>query len=116
MALANDALVVRGGLVTGEVLSLKSSEHKGVGVFGFSVYSYDNKTVEELVRAGDIDNKFIGVTRVQVIRDLGFDVVPTPGLPHHATLQIPRDAKPEDYARIADVFEKVLNPRRGGPK
>jgi hypothetical protein len=98
--------------VIGERLLEKSSEHEGV--FGFSVYSSEGVSVEHLARAGGIENKKIGVTSVAAIRELGFDVVPTSGRPHHATVSMGKNATLEDYNGLSELFEQCDNPRVGG--
>ena len=109
--LPNDAMVVRGGVVTSEQLQNGCSEHaEAPGIYGFSVQSAPAKTVDELARAGLFPNKQIGVTNVGAVRAAGYNVVPTPGRGFHATVVVPPDWTVNDAAALAKLFKPQPNP------
>jgi hypothetical protein len=82
--LPDDALVVRGGQNTPELVRRRYDKHPS-GVTGVSVHCAPGTTVAEL--AVGIPNGQIGVTTVGKVRAAGGDVVRTSGRsPHHATL------------------------------
>lgn len=82
--LPDDALVVRGGQNTPDLMKKGTRRHPS-GYTGVSVHSAPGKSVEEL--AVGIPNGRIGVTTVGRVRAAGGDVVVTSGgNPHHATL------------------------------
>lgn len=83
-SLPDDALVVRGGLNSSDLLRKGTRLHPS-GVSGVSVHSAPGASVAEL--AIGIPNGQIGVTTVGRVRAAGGDVVRTVGRsPHHATL------------------------------
>lgn len=81
----DDALVVRGGTNTPELVRKGNGRHPS-GVTGVSVHSAAGATVNEL--AEDLRRYAqIGVTTVGEVRAAGGDVFVTSGRsPHHATL------------------------------
>jgi len=84
----------------------RCDEHDGV--YGFSVQSRGNLTLEAL--AVWCKNNQIGVTTVGAIRERGYDVVITKGTGFHATVIVPRDWTPEAARRLAESFEDRDNP------
>jgi hypothetical protein len=83
--LPDEALVVRGGKDTFPERFLKGSSEHPCGIFGFSVQSASDRTLEEL--ATWVKNNKIGVSTVGEIRAFGGEVTPTPGsTPFHATV------------------------------
>src|SRR5688572_8147578 len=83
-SLPDDALVVRGGQNTPELIRRKYDRHPS-GVTGVSVHSAPGASAAEL--AVGIPNGQIGVTTVGRVRAEGGDVIRTSGRsPHHATL------------------------------
>lgn len=88
-SIPDEALVVRGGLVTGDQLRQGCGEHEGV--FGFSVQCETAMSVKDLVRAGTIPNRTVGVSTVGELKAVGYDVIRTSGRGKHATVVVPRD-------------------------
>lgn len=80
--------------------------------YGFSVQSADGISLEEL--ASWCPNNKIGVTTVGEIRGLGYDVVMTAGIGHHATVVVPVDWEYGDSLVLVRLFreERNPNPRR----
>ncbi len=88
--LADDAIVVRGGIPTAEQLTKGAETINADGTLnGVSVQSANGATVEQLAQGGTVPkyNK-IGTTTVGEIRATGGDVVPTPrdGNPCHCDM------------------------------
>jgi hypothetical protein len=82
--LPDDALVVRGGQNTPDLVRKGPGTHRS-GVTGVSVHSSPRASVAEL--AVGIPNGQIGVTTVGRVRAEGGDVIRTSGRsPYHATL------------------------------
>jgi hypothetical protein len=82
--LPDDALVVRGGQNTPELVRKGYGMHPS-GVPGVSVHSAAGVSVADL--AIGIPNGQVGVTTVGKVRASGGNVISTPGRsPHHATL------------------------------
>ena len=84
----------------------RCDEHDGV--YGFSVQSRGNQTLEAL--AVWCQNNRIGVTTVGAIRERGYEVVITSGSGFHATVIVPRDWTPDAARRLAESFEDRENP------
>ena len=84
----------------------RCAEHDGV--YGFSVQSKGNETIEVVARW--CQNNRIGVTTVGAIRALGYEIDITPGKGHHATVIVPRDWTPEAARQLAQSFEDRENP------
>lgn len=113
--LPDEALVVRGGIVTPEGTQHGADEHPE-GPWGISVQSAPRMTAEQLARAGRIPHGKICVTTVGRVHALGpgFDVVPTRGVGRHATLAIPsRPVSPQHARMVNGAFDPpVSNPAR----
>jgi RHS repeat-associated protein len=91
-ALADDALVVRGGSTTGansvDGISAGMGTHPS-GITGFSAESAAAKTVEQLVQESPMTSRYgqVGCCTVGEVRAAGGDVIPTSGQsPNHATV------------------------------
>ncbi len=78
------------------------------GVYGFSVQSRDDRTIEEL--AAWCSNNTIGVMTAGEIRRRGYDVVVTSGQGYHATVVVPRDWDPVSAQELAAAFRGRANP------
>ena len=108
--LPDDALVVRCGqppFDRPKPLHERCGEHPE-GVFGFSVQCASGLALDMLARW--CRNKRVGVTTVGEIRALGYDVVTTGGLGHHATVIVPRDWDAVSAERLVRCFQDVANP------
>ncbi len=82
--LPNDALVVRGGTNTPDLIRRATKTHPS-GVVGVSVHSSSGADIGEL--STGIPHRQIGITTVGRVRAAGGDVTRTSGQsPHHATL------------------------------
>ena len=84
----------------------RCDEHDGV--YGFSVQSKGNLTLE--VVASWCKNNRIGVTTVGAIRALGYEIEVTRGRGFHATVIVPSDWTPEAAQRLAESFQDRENP------
>ncbi|MGH2353892.1 MAG: hypothetical protein ACRDJN_19985 [Chloroflexota bacterium] len=113
--LPDDALVVRGGLMTPESIQ-EAADLEPDGTFGLSVQSAPGMTPRDLAREGDLPHSKIRVSSVGRIRSLGpgFDVIPTAGPGRHGTLTIPsRPVSVDDAQKITGAFdEPIPNPAR----
>ena len=100
--LPDDALVVRGGVNTIELLKTGSgvTVDTASNLHGLSVNSAPGKTVAEL--AVGMPNRQIGVTSVGAVRAAGGEVIP------HPTVQNPYHCQIEDIS--ADAIHILLNP------
>lgn len=109
--LPDEALVVRCGVPPFGVPTrlLTDSDHHE-GVYGFSVQSAPMIVFEELARW--CPNKKVGLLTVGEVRSFGYDVVPTSGRGHHATLIVPLDWKQEAAESLAQSFRLARNPTR----
>src|SRR5215204_1966856 len=106
--LPDDALVVRGGQNTPELIRRKLGQHPS-GVTGVSVHSAPGASVAELTVG--IPNGQIGVTTVGRVRAEGGDVIRTSGRsPHHATLT---GLTPEQISVLLTPTEPNPAPRAG---
>lgn len=81
--LPDDANVVRGGTATPD--GIKMGPHPE-GVYGFSVQSAPNKSIENLASTLPVYYPKIGVTKVGSFRAVGGDVIKTSGGGQHATV------------------------------
>jgi hypothetical protein len=106
--LPDEAWVVRCGLppFTARPLIGACGEH-AEGVFGFSVQSAANLLVVRLATA--CRNKSVGFTTVGKVRQMGYDVVPTRGDFHHATVIVPRDWSSQAAAALTGLFTAAVN-------
>lgn len=109
--LPREALVVRGGAVTGESLVRGCAQHPD-GHFGFSVQSAASASVVELVAAGGIPHSKLCVSTVGALNDVGCQVVITSGKGHHATVTVPFDWTREAADLVAAVFQIQEKPVR----
>lgn len=111
--LPDDAVVVRGGLLTPDVVQRRSDEEPD-GTWGLSIRTAPDMTVGDLVRESPIPNSKIRQTTVGRIRALSpeFDVIPTdgPGYPkHHGTIIIPsRPVSDADAEAICGAFDEPM--------
>jgi hypothetical protein len=109
--LPDEAIVLRGGTSTGQQLFNGCAEHFDVpGIYGFSVQSAAEKSVEDLARAGQFPNGKIGVTTVGAIRAAGYDVVETAGRGYHATVRVPTNWTLVAADALSANFEVQSNP------
>ena len=112
--IADDALVVRGGIATPEQLADGTGPHRTLPIVGFSVQSRADASVKELastgaVGNGPIPNGKVSVTTAGELRSLGCGVLCTPGAgANHATV-VPNRASFED---ISNKFKVILNPAK----
>jgi hypothetical protein len=113
--LSDDALVVRGGLLTPEKVQQAAGEEPD-GTWGLSVQSAPGMSIRDLVREGSIPHSKVSVSSVGRIRSLGtgFDVKKTDGVGNHGTLVIPsRPVTQEDASAVASAFDDpIINPTR----
>lgn len=109
--LPREALVVRGGAVTGESLLRGCAQHPD-GHYGFSVQSAANASVVELVTAGGIPHSRVSVSTVGALNDAGRQVVVTSGKGHHATVTVPPDWTRQAADLVATAFQIQENPVR----
>lgn len=107
--LPDEAWVVRCGLppFTARPLITACDEHPA-GVYGFSVQSAADLSVEQLAPA--CRNKSVGFTTVGKIRQMGYDVVQTAGGFQHATVVVPRDWTTEAADALTSLFAGAINP------
>lgn len=106
-----ETLVVRGGKPSsGSKLRGGCRLHPD-GYFGFSVQAEPGLSVEKLGRA--LPHKSLGVTTVEEIRRMGYDVIRTSGNGFHATVVVPDDWNVEDADRLARIFREANNPSPG---
>lgn len=84
------------------------------GYFGFSVQCAVGRSIEEL--ASFCPNNKVGVTTVGAIRDLGYDVVVTPGKGAHATVAVPPDWTWDDSVKLIALFREETNPSPRGAR
>jgi hypothetical protein len=111
--LPDDALVVRCGkppFSNPKPLSERCARHPE-GVYGFSVQSAANVTIETL--AQHCRNRHIGVTTVGAIRKLGYEVHPTSGQGRHATVEVPMEWGSEAAEELGRLFRDETNPAGG---
>jgi hypothetical protein len=78
------------------------------GVFGFSVQCAEQVAFEQLARW--CPNNKVGVTTVGEIRALGYDVVVTPGMGHHATVVVPIGWDNDSSQELIRLFREEINP------
>jgi len=113
--LADDALVVRGGVTTPKQIERGIGPHRDVeGLTGFSAQSKAGATVEELASTGGVGNKpfphnQVSVTTVGDLKCIGCDVVPSPGAGANHVTVTPGSATPE---QISEVFTQQPNPAK----
>jgi hypothetical protein len=78
------------------------------GPFGFSVQAAAGMTVDLLAAA--CRNNSVGYTTVRAIRAMGYDVLPTGGDFHHATVVVPDDWTEEAAGELPRLFQPARNP------
>lgn len=105
--LADKALVIRCGRPPFDPIKLQGSCALHVGYFGFSVQCRSELTLADL--AGWCPNRMIGLTNVGAIRELGYDVVVTPGGGHHATVVVNSAWTLADSERLGGLFQAETN-------
>jgi hypothetical protein len=109
--LPDDAFVVRCGQPPFQHRPLVHACRKHPdGPFGFSVQAAPGLTVEHLGRA--CRNNSVGFLTVGDIRRMGYEVIPTQGEAHHATVAVPRDWSREASEELASHFRPARNPSR----
>lgn len=108
--LREEALVVRGGRPPFPTRPLQDCcDTHPDGPYGFSVESDDHLDLQALGAA--LPHRWVGLTTVQAIRKLGYDVVRTSGSSsHHATVVVPEDWSPEAAEEVAQLFQPEMNP------
>ncbi len=105
--------VVRAGIARPVDFIIGTREHRDIaGLFGFSVQSWPGVSPEDLARAGLFRNRQIGVTTLETLRRMGFEVVlSTPGKgAYHATVRAPYPLPQDVAARLSVVFIRRHNP------
>jgi hypothetical protein len=108
-----DQYVVRGGLARPDNLIAGTTAHRMISeLTGFSVQSAPGVSIDELARAGQFRNRWVGVTTLRTLRRHGFMIVfPTPGRgAYHATVRVPDPLPPDIAARLSALFVRYPNP------
>lgn len=106
--LPDEALVVRCGEppFAQNPLIGACTEHEGV--YGFSVQCAALVSFEQLASA--CRNNSVGRSSVGEIRQIGYDVVVTSGLGHHATVVVPIDWTAKAADGLTNLFQAAKNP------
>jgi hypothetical protein len=111
--LADDCLVIRGGLM--ELTTLKNSLAACIvqrGFFGLSLWGENGLSVGEVCDAARLRNLRVRVSTVGRLRALGMEPFRS-GRPPHLSLRFDTAPLDEDLERLADAFgPPVGNPRR----
>jgi len=109
--LADDAIVVRGGLMESATLATNIAKH---AVFfpddppSLSVGAHPEWTATEIVvAAAFIPNAQVRVSTVGAIRALGHDVVPQGRIPH-ANLRLSANPSEDVYDELRSVFSEPI--------
>lgn len=120
-----EAFVVRGGIMESDRLLLNAldvHEDEEVGEWAVCAASYPEMSPEKIVESARFGNKQMMVSRVDVLRSKGFDVVPDPEEgPVHALIMLPvatsDELSEEEWEEVWDELrscfdDPIKNPAR----
>jgi hypothetical protein len=117
--LPDDAFVVRGGVMDPRDMRTNAEDHhlemeqEGRDEWAISVFSVPGMSADEIALGSPILNKKIRVTTVGAIRELGYDVTPSPQEhPLHADLRFMGEPTDDDFEALRRIFE----PERPHPR
>lgn len=109
--LVDQALVIRGGIATPDLLRRGIAEHLQVpGLVGFSVTSENGHTRDQLAQAAQYPNGQISYAEVGSLRVIGSNVIPSPGRGLHCTVI----AEAGQAEQLSGAFQQAPNPHRRG--
>ncbi len=104
--LPDDAVVVRGGLMSAADLSLGAQTHfDAEGAYALSVFSVPGKTADEIARGVPLPHSMIRESTVGRLRAAGYDVVSSLGPPGHADLILPNPPTDDDWQALDKTFD-----------
>ena len=110
--LPDEALVVRGGVMELAVLETNAQTHYDeFGEYALSVYSLPDRSADEIALLASLPHAKIRVSTVGRLREAGYPVVPSPGPPGHADLELPHPPTEGDWR----VLDALFDPPRPNP-